>query len=334
MAISCEINLFRPPNAPFKPGETIVGAIKYAIDKPMKFDVIIVSLKGSGNLTIEVYRTRGWTDRYTANADYVNVSNMVTGANNEVPAGCYITKFKFALPENIPTNLYYQYDGFANELKCKIEYYIEIKFSRPGLFTFSKVFKKRINISPIIIPQLSMEPKLYKASTKLTRLFSRKNAVVEIKATITNSVVPTGGKIQVNLEIKNDTNVIIRCVEATLIEVYNFKASGYHRVSRSKKVDNVMARTDGIDSDTKKLCAVVIDVPSSRNTLQHTNYVTREYFIRLTAKLPVLHSDLVLDIPVEIGVILGNNISEHSAQCLADSLHYDNPPSEYWAEMA
>lgn len=329
----CQINLFKPSNTSFTPGETIAGVIKYAVHETMEFERITTSLKGSGQLRVRA--DHGKRDKtYTANETYVDMDNVVTATNIQVPIGCYEIKFNFKIPENLPSSLEYIKTIPRYKIKCRINYYIRIKFERPGWFSFAKHFRKEIDIVSGITPQLLMEPVIYGESKKLMRLFSRKNAIVGIKATILNSVIPTGSKIHVNYEIKNDTNVVIGCVETKLIEVYSFKAQGHAELNHHEVVPNTTVRLGSIDGGVTRTWPLGLDPPIDRLSLQNSKIVARNYLVRITAELPMPHRNVVLDIPVQIGTLPVINLPEHTVELpTAPPITYEDPPPSYWEAM-
>lgn len=332
MGISCQINLFKPPNSVFHPGDIVSGIIKYVLPEQMEFDKIVTSLKGSGSLEIRaaaqnVYRSD--ENVQCTNETYVDIDNVITKGKTKVPAGSYDVNFNFTLPQILPSSFFFQNSVKHYRINCLVKYYVRIKFQRPGWFNFSKRFRKEVYVVSGITPKLLMQPIIYGKSKKLLRFFSRKNANINMKATIQNSVIPISGQIHIDYEIKNDSNVPITCIEIKLIEIYTFKVQGHAKVKVCEDVPNTGAKIGRISCGILKPLVVDISVPIDKATLQNSNLIKRDYVVRTKATLPMPHRNIVLDIPVEIGPI-NNFISKNVPNELNVT---PTAPSTYWETM-
>ncbi|XP_075974076.1 uncharacterized protein LOC142975230 [Anticarsia gemmatalis] len=336
MGICCQINLLKPPNIAFAPGEVVSGVIKYAVHDSMEFEKITTSLKGSGQLSIRVKSSQRNRDTtYTAKESYVDIDHIVRDEKFQVPVGCYEIKFNFQIPENVPSSLSYTKNFNQYTVRCRIKYYIRIKFERPGWFAFTKHFRKEINVESGITPNLLMEPVIYGEWKNLMRLFSRKNAIVSIKASIMNSVIPAGGTVFVNYEIKNDSNVVIKSIETKLVEMFTFKANGHKEVKAYEDVHDTDSKTGSINCDMIEHMPLELTVPMGRFSLQNSKLVARDYLVRIIAELPMPHRNVVLDIPIQVGrfpqgAVLG---TENVGEPIACAMTYDDPPPSYWEVM-
>ncbi|CAB3238742.1 unnamed protein product [Arctia plantaginis] len=306
MGISCQINLFKPPNSVYQPGDVVSGIIKYVLPEQMEFDKIVTSLKGTGLLEVRVSAQNihtGDENVQSSNETYVDIDHVVTNGKTKVPAGSYDVNFNFTLPQILPSSFLYQNSVKQYRIYCRVKYYVRIKFERPGWFTFSKHFRKEIYVVSGITPKLLMHPIIYGKSKKLLRFFSRKNAFINMKATIQNSIIPIGGQVHIDYEIKNDSNVPISCIETKLVEIYTFKVQGHSKVKACEDVPNTGAKIGRIDCGILKPLAIDMNVPIDRATLQNSKVIKRDYVVRTKVTLPMPHRNIVLDIPVEIGPI-------------------------------
>ncbi|CAB3260427.1 unnamed protein product [Arctia plantaginis] len=89
MGISCQINLFKPPNSVYQPGDVVSGIIKYVLPEQMEFDKIVTSLKGSGLLEVRVSAQNihtGDENVQSSNETYVDIDHVVTNGKTKVPA--------------------------------------------------------------------------------------------------------------------------------------------------------------------------------------------------------------------------------------------------------
>ncbi|XP_053612628.1 uncharacterized protein LOC128676516 [Plodia interpunctella] len=343
MGIHCQINLFKPSDGAYLTGSTVSGIIKYGVDQETIFDKITVSLKGSGNLILHDKRRRSNNQNYTTHRrteDYVDIDNVIVN-EKQIPhdIGMYETRFDFKLPDNIPSSLDYYHRDVKYRVKCKIVYYIRIKFERPGFLQFANRFRKELTVISRIKPTLLNEPIMYGQQKKLFQLFSRKNSTVNIKASVETPVIRPGGKINLDYEVANGTNLTVKGVEIKLVELYTFTTVGGRKIKIMSDIDGTDMKTSSIKSDEKQNLNIVIVVPSDadKTTFGHSNIVSRDYFVKLTTEMPFPHIDAILEIPMEIGDV----IQEVQVQpCPCDDFEigetppdYDNPPPSYWEAM-
>ncbi|XP_013185253.2 uncharacterized protein LOC106130867 [Amyelois transitella] len=337
MGIHCQINLFKPPDGAFSTGSTVSGVIKYGVDEVTVFDKIVVSLKGQGVLIVhDEHRRRDKrheTFRHTETyVDIDNITNNEKKSSHEI--GMYETRFDFKLPDNIPSSLHYYGRNTRYRIKCNIIYYIRIKFERPGFLQFAKRFKKELTVVSAIKPTLLTEPVIYGEQKKLFQLFSKRNNVVKIKATIRNSVISPGGQIDLEYEVSNDTNLTINGVETKLVEIYTFKTYGGREIKMINDIDSTDSKTGSIKSDEKQNFDLLMNVPSDKTSLGFSNIVARNYFVRITTELPFPHINAVLEIPVEISdVIQENHDPLQGTEIGQGPPDYNDPPPSYWVVM-
>ncbi|KAJ8721241.1 hypothetical protein PYW07_002016 [Mythimna separata] len=321
MGIFCQINLNKPPDGAFYSGEVVSGMMKYALDEPMEIDKITVSLKGTGHLRLtEKSNQKNRRHTYVNNEVYVDVDEVIQEGKYKVLPGSYELNFNFRLPNNLPPTFEFHKYVSRYSVNCKIKYYVRIKIDRPGWFAFAKHFRKEITVASTITPKLSIEPVMYGQRSQLLQLFSSKTSTVVMKANILNSVITNGGKIKIQSEIQNDTNIIIKGVEIKLVEMHTFKAKGHTEVKGYEDVPNCDSKTGSIQSGATQDMPIDIIVPSDKVSLDNSKIVSRDYIVRITAILPMPHRNVVLDIPVQIG----DNVQREEI-C--------DPPPTYWEAM-
>ncbi|KAM3963634.1 LOW QUALITY PROTEIN: uncharacterized protein ACR2FA_002157 [Aphomia sociella] len=331
MGIHCEIYLNKGADGVYVPGNIVSGTIKYGVDVETVFERIIISLKGYGRLTIHEERKSNdqrttKTDIYKNSENYVDIDNIIYVKDKEdtpFPIGMYEVPFSFKLPEEVPASLIYHKRDLSHEVWCNIEYYLRIKFERPGFFSFNKKFKKEITVVSGIKPRLPTEPIIHGEQKKIFQLFS-KNKSINIKANIPNSVISTGGKIEFSYEVTNDTNLTIKGVETKLVELYTFTASKMKKVQKQKNIADTDSKT-GSTGGKKQMMDTVINVPSERISLEYSNLVAREYFVQLEVLIPFPHWNAMLKIPVQIG---------DRTDFIQEGVQEDEPPPSYWEAMA
>lgn len=334
MGIKCEIHLDKTADG-YKPGSTVSGVIKYSVDKITTFTEIIVSLKGQGFTFI--FKT---FTNHEHNETLVDIDKAITEKEKPVtvPIGSQSVHFDFKLPTNLPPSLTYETSHEMVDVSCVIRYYIRIKFVRPGVFEFTKRFKKPITVqSNIITPTLPRDPAEYQERKTLMQLFSNKEQIVALKATIQNSVISVGGTVKVECLVENLTTHTIKCLFAELMEVHRFYKSV---TSKGFEVptDTVatIEATTTINPGQSQSFHFEFNVPHHKVSLENSKVVSRNYFVIIEAFLPLPHMPAVVKIPLQIGSIDDDGLLSEAAGGMTSgngqSAFTDIPPS-YWEAM-
>ncbi|XP_026755278.3 arrestin domain-containing protein 5-like [Galleria mellonella] len=299
MSIFCEINISRPASEEFKPGDAVSGLIGYEVDEKTVFNKITVSLKGYGYLRI-VNRHHKEDPKYYNKEEYVNNDNVIVDSEIVLPIGEYETKFSFKLPENIPPSFVYHNNKNGYCIKCKIFYFIQIKFNSPDVLRSPELFKKEIKVGTVLTSSLLKEPTVYSKQKEIVQLFSGNNTIT-IKAGIDKSVINNCEMLKFHYKVINDTNVAINSVEVKLVEVHTFNATGLQPVKRYNKVKETKSRTASIKGGDIQKKHFEIIVPFDKKTLQHSKIVSRDYFVKIRVLLPLFRQNFALYIPIEVG---------------------------------
>lgn len=102
----------------------------------------------------------------------------------------------------------------------------------------------------------------------------------------------------------NDTDVTIKEVETKLVEKYIFTSHGGQRVKLRSDIgiDITDSKIDNINCFSTKNFDIEIPLPSELTSFDHSEMVSRNYFVVITVVLPIPHRNVVLKIPVQIGV--------------------------------
>lgn len=328
MGISCEINLLKPADECFSPGSTISGAVRYTLHEDQIFKKITVSLKGKGQLTMDI---KGITsdDTYRNYEEYVDIDYVIH--NNEkkspLPKGSYETQFSFTLPPNIPSSLDYYTDKSDYTIHCIIFYYIRIKFEKPDFLQVDKRFRKFLSVRSRITPRYLTVPTTYgeqKTLTTLTQLFSSKKRIINMKATIKNSILPPGGQIEINYEISNNTHIVIKGVVTKLVETCTFTSNTNYIQNLEADIVKIETKKSSINCGDMQKMDIAIDIPVDQKSYEHSKLASRQYSVVIQAILPFPHFHAELKIPVQID-------TEMDVGMIAVSVdnHHDKPPS-YW----
>ncbi|XP_059055583.1 arrestin domain-containing protein 17-like [Achroia grisella] len=322
MGIFCLINVSKDGNDEFVAEDIVSGLIKYAVDENTTFKKITVSLKGIGRIRIINRQTKECPE-FTTKEEYVDIDNVIVDNEVTLPIGEYETKFSFELPKDIPSSFAYCSSESDYYIKCKIYYYIRIKFDRPGILKLPVRYKKVFTVRPYLTPSLPKELTMYGKHKKIVKLFSGNNTI-SIKAGIENSVISGGETVKFCYEILNDTNVTIKGVQVKLVEAHKFKAKGLHSVKRLNKVEGTQSKTAQIKGGNSQEMDFQITIPTDKATLQHSKIAVRYYYINVKVLLPLLRQNFTLQIPIEVGNTVVPEVPETE--------DFEPPPS-YWKTM-
>ncbi|CAB3243008.1 unnamed protein product [Arctia plantaginis] len=334
MGISCEIHLFKPVNGVYYSGQNVSGVIKYSVDEPMTVDKIVTSLKGIGYIAITADHGSTWERTYKTTTSYIDVDTVIIGEKKQISVGSYEIKFRYTLPGNIPSTMKARkaFKFKSYKVKCFIKYYIRIKFERPGVFAFNKHFRKEVDVLSKTVPTLPREPAVYTENKKLLRLFTKQDSIITINATILNSVIPMEGKIELRYEVQNNSHVVIKTTTTQLVQGYLFKSKGHRKVIYGEAVPDTEAQTLPINCQETQNRTISIDVPSGLYNVENTMIVARFYRVRITAQLPIPYKNVILDVPVQIG-IFEENLNVNRTEVTNEDINSDNLPPSYWEVM-
>lgn len=317
MGVFCEINFNKTPNDVYISGKTVSGIIKYAINEETVFSKITISLKGRGTLKLKHPEEKAIRE---VKEDYINFHEVKERNKELKPIGSYQIPFNFVLPKCIPQTVEYFKETLDYKVKCKITYFIKIKFERPGLFKFSKSFKREIIVVSGISPRLPIIPIVWGEQKSFYDIFSCSNRYVNIKATIESCVVKCNEKIKLHYEVTNHTNFVIKCVVTKLIEKYTFTVETGRKIEIIDKIKNTDTKTGSIQRGEVQNMDVEID-NSNASSIDYSKLISRDYIVRITVHLPLPYRNCILNIPIQVDNDVGDG-----------DINIDKPPS-YWETM-
>lgn len=343
MGIECEINLIKTLDDIYKPGYPVPGTIRYSVDKTTTFTEIIVSLKGKGHTLI--ISTINRAIFYENKETLVDIDNVITEKDKPltVPIGSQSLQFHFVLPSNLPPSFKYSSIILTEDVKCKIEYYVRIKFKRAGALQFTKRFKKVLMLeSNNITPSLPRNPIVYAERKILNNFFSSQQQIVTLKVSMHDSVINIGGKVIFECEVENLTKLIVKSLNIKLIEVYRFYKSFKDFIGNatkvSKDVEGTVKATTSISQGQTHSFNFELNIPHDvQISLENSKVVSRKYYVKITAVLPSPNKDVVLKIPLQIGCtgddkLLSENACGGPSSVYNQSVLLGAPPS-YWEVM-
>lgn len=338
MEIECEINLHKTSNDVYKPGQPVSGVIRYNINKTTTFTEIIVSLKGKGYVrTMNTYNTAIYYDHEET---LVDIDNFITEKNKPltVPFGSQSVQFYFVLPPNLPPSFKYHDLIDMEDVRCKIHYYVRIKFKRAGTFEFTKRFKKVLILESDITPSLPRNPTVYSERKILNQLFSSGQQTVTLKVCIHDSVIIVGGNVNFKCEVENLTKITVKSLKVKLIEKCRFYQSlNGSCVKLSKDVEGTVKATASISQGQTHSFNFELNLPYDKVSIENSKVMSRKYYVKILAVLPLPHKDVVLKIPLQIGCVNDEELLSDTACGGTLPVHnqpelLDAPPS-YWEVM-
>lgn len=327
MSLSCQIHASNPNDGIFQPGDFVSGTIKYQIYELTSYSRITVSLKGKG-----VLDNAGVLDNRRLIEKCVNIEDVILQGDLNIAIGTYEAPFCFQLPTKIPPS--FECTEICNDkvIRCRIFYYIHIKFEKPRTLQSGKNFKKDITVGVRVTPKLSRQP------VKIVRWknSSLPDAVYTV-ALIQSSVFSPGGKIRLLYNIINETSWTLSGVVIKLMEVLIFRPNRpLLKTKCYKTMDETIIRSPPINARGRYDTTVTILIPEDcKGTLGYSSLVARNYHVSIVIETPSPQSDICYNIPVEIGKFNTNIASSASSSSSTESIPtsiIDAPPS-YWDIM-
>lgn len=328
MGVMCEINLQKTSDECFKPGSAVKGAVRYAVDKDIRLDDIVIALKGYASCQ---WKTGNGNSRkqHTGKEELIKIKNSILSKELKeiVPVGVYTAPFEFHLLPNLPPS--FRKDSPDYQAKGRIKYYISITFIPTSSFKTTKKFKKKVTIgSPLLTPVLPPGEIKYECEKKPTQLFGSNENTIKVKAVIDKSFLTPGSPAQIMLSIQNYSKINIKEVSTNLIELIGYKSDHGTDIVLEEKIRSSNSKTQPIKAGDTEDCVLTVSTKTDMHTLKTSSIIERGYCIYINTKLPLPHRDFIIRIPIEI--IQSNEVNEHEDETV--SVVEDGPPS-YWEVM-
>ncbi|KAG7311259.1 hypothetical protein JYU34_002290 [Plutella xylostella] len=301
MGVMCNILVNRTPRDFYTPGEPVTGIVKYAVDEETKFEDIVLSYVGKGHCswsentgTGKHRRTRHYSG--TEEIFRINLSILPKDKAQDntvaLPTGAYEAPFQFITPHHIPPT-YKDHTG-------EISYKLKVKFKRPGLFETNKKFYTSVDIKSQANPVVPQEPLVYGIDKTLVTMFSSKKNRINVQAEIQKSYLRAGDRAELRLVVTNDSRVTIPRVQAGIYEKRTYTAS----CGKTKRIYKYIkaSKTRSPTIPDRSVSNFTLSVPSTANlfTIQNCRVVAKEYFVKVTLKLPMPYINASVEIPVVI----------------------------------
>lgn len=298
MGVVCQILVDPVVNKVHKAGEFVTGVVKYTIDETTEFKDISLSFIGTGSSS--------WSDTdasYSNSEQYFNTCIKLHVVENNTDKitlrnGAYEYRYKFQLPENIPSS-------FHNP-KGRIIYQIVLKFETVkilGIFHRPTIFSTEIPVKAYVTSTLPTGPVVFGLrKTLITHL-----GAIHLKAEIEKCLIKPGENIQIKVTVDNQTDVTIKGIRTAVIEKTTYTSTGGFKQTDNPEVLNCSVETEPIPANDVKIMVCVVPTILDLYSIQNAKVIAREYFVRVTVKLPMPHRDDFVNMPIVIGDINETN---------------------------
>lgn len=292
MGVDCQILIHRANSGVFRPGQPVVGTVKYFINKPTNFKTIDVSFVGKATCQWSVSGPDTSTMVYCNEEDYVNENKNLFKAKygqEVLLLGNFEHPFDFLLPDNIPSSIKSNSGG-------KIEYNVVVSFVKgKGLRTL-KEYTRGIPVYGYVSP-CSPEPLTFGLQKKLLAL--RTNYIIDVKAQIDKTFLTPGENIKLKLTINNETPVPFTII-TELIEYFTSVAEDKTTKVASKPLETTKSTANIVEKCVSVINCIVPTLPSLYS-IQHSKILFGEYRVKVTARLPFPYNNANVEVPVVIG---------------------------------
>lgn len=299
MGIKCEIFIKQPFNSVLKPGDIIKGEIKYIVEKATNLVDIIISLKGKGFCEWKRGKYKENLLKYEGNENIIDARKTVFKKNSDVvvlvEAGTYTASFEFILPNKLPPT--------HKDRNSSINYYISVKFIKADLFKTAKKFKTFLIIGTKIEPT-SNDKLIYELEKNISGIFTNKENIVKLRARISKLLVSPRENFEIILDVQNKGLIKINKITINLVEINTYTADCGSKKTKFRVVKECKSTVQEVLRNSNIHCGIVVPALDSINTIQHSIILRKDYKIVITVKLPMIHRNASIEIPVQIGHVL------------------------------
>ncbi|XP_075974349.1 arrestin domain-containing protein 5-like [Anticarsia gemmatalis] len=292
MGIDCTIKLEK--NKIYKSGDTVVGELKYVLDRDTKIEFIVLSLKGEGR--------SHWTGPsgikcsatyFSSTEEYVNENIVIQDTITTVDKGTYKHPFEFVIPNNIPSSF--------KKKRCKIIYKIVAVFSKAvlGILDNTKTFVRIIEVRGTVKP-CPTEPIKHEIPFRL------KKEKIDLNIELEKSLVAPGEVLTLKCVVNNESSVAVKGIRAglvrhTIIKMRNSKK----KKSRSKALSLCEEQTGPAKCYDRTELTCYVPTPNINTfSIQHSKILEKSYTLNVTVRLPIPYRNVSFKIPVVIGEIV------------------------------
>ncbi|KAG6460216.1 hypothetical protein O3G_MSEX011837 [Manduca sexta] len=318
MGVSCQI-LINKPKGGHSPGQSVNGVVKYALDQPLEVNCVMLSLIGKGYCRWSESKTvnkKRRTVYYTGKEEYYKTSINVIEKNSDevqiIPVGSYEIPFEFFLPLGIPPS-FKGYHGYVSHM-------LRLKFKRPGIFKIDKRFFSEFPVRSCINGEAE-GPLVFGVEKTLTKPFSKRKHVVNLKVNIDKTSLTPEDKAHLDLVVTNDTSITITDIKSELIQRITYTANCGRTNVCDKILKQSTVKSTSIPNDAvANLRQEIATLPDMVSI--NTKVIKVEFKLRVTVRLPLPH----LNAPVEIPIVIGEKLEREESP-------EDDPPPSYWEVM-
>ncbi|KAJ8730545.1 hypothetical protein PYW08_001958 [Mythimna loreyi] len=304
MSVDCQIIIQRANGGVFRPGEPVIGKVKYVINKPTKFKTIDINFLGKAKCAWSVPGPEKTTIEYFNEEEYVNDNINIFKSKHgqeDLLSGTFEYPYEFELPANIPSTIKFN-------LLCKIEYKVIVVFVLKSFWASVKKFSEEFPVYGFVSP-CSPEPLIFSLQKKVISL--KDISTVDVKAEIEKTFLAPGEDIILKLTINNDTDVPVT-IKTELVEYCTCIAND----KTNKVFTSPLTYTKSTRSVEKKSSSVItciVPILLKWCSIQNSKILKGEFKVRVTAKLPFPYTNAFVEAPVVIGEMMTNHIEASKA---------------------
>lgn len=318
MGVTCQILISKSREGVYRPGDSVEGVVKYAIDEPTEYKDVSLSLLGQGKVS--------WSEdesNYYNAENYIQFHDNITNKRPEqiiILHGVYEHPFNFYIPDSIPTTF--------KDPVGSIIYFIQLKFVRPNLFSFNKIFTAQIPVYgsvDLLNPDgrpFSEEPTIFGLEKTVPALLPTRKPVIKMKAQIEKTRLTPGENAHLTCEVVNQSYVDVTGVKAELYCYTAYTANCGRTRKNCIKLKNCEVEMPGVPAGKQQSFAFVLPTLPECYSIQYSKIISKEYKVRVTVRLPMPRVNASAEIPVAIGERGGARAVDDSDLC---------PPSYYEA---
>ncbi|CAG9098019.1 unnamed protein product [Plutella xylostella] len=303
MGIMCQVFLNPNPDGFYRPGDRVLGIVKYALDEETTLQDIELTFHGKGTCswsetsgtgssqTTTTYHGSEVIFKYNRSILLGGKLNHGEGSTVTLPVGAYEHPFEFRIREGVPPS---HKDNIG-----KITYEVRVKFKRPGMFEFNREIYLEITVKSkaSFLPPQEQEPINY--AMEKTLLLSKKNRI-NVEAEIQRSCLLASQNAELKLVVKNYSKVTVPCVQAELIEKRIYTSNCGHSESYIKYIGECKAQTDSVAAQSGGRFTLTVPTAADMFTIHSSSVISKQYFVKVTLKLPLPYINASMEVPLDI----------------------------------
>ncbi|KAG5667605.1 hypothetical protein PVAND_015581 [Polypedilum vanderplanki] len=283
----------------YNPGHELKGFVEFSLNEITKFRGCYIVING-------IVKTN-WTNPNDSSTYYqgeeilLNTKIYLFGSDDdeilEIPDGLHRYDFNSQLPESLPSTI----DLIYGNISYYVEAFLEIPYEYP------KETKKCFTIKRVDdlnqIQELRLAQKI--EERRNFHCFCCKLGVLQITVTIPHGGFAKGQAIPINIYYRNHSSVWVNNTIIKLRRVMTFKCQIPWERTKIDEVTLIEIVRRGVTNHENINLDYNIAVPrnSVNSNARYCKIIQIEYFVRIEGIVDQFHTNIIVDIPIEIGSI-------------------------------